>query len=94
MSGQGRTGRTINAGPAYISFYHLLVKGFSVTCFRTFFADPLHSFNWWAVPLGEEELKWRQLAHIQLMSQHGPHFSPHSKAKAYDKRTNLRKNGI
>ena len=22
-----------------------------------------------------EELKWRQLAHHQLMSQHGPHFS-------------------
>ena len=29
-----------------------------------------------------EELKWRQLAHHQLMSQCGPHFSPHSKAKA------------
>ena len=26
-----------------------------------------------------EELKWRQLAHHQLMSQQGPHFSPHSK---------------
>ena len=24
----------------YISFFHLLVNGFSVTCFRTFFADP------------------------------------------------------
>ena len=34
---------------------------------------------------GREELKWRQLAHHQLMSQQGPHFSPHSKAKAnYD----------
>ena len=32
--------------------------------------------------MGGEELKWRQLAHHQLMSQQGPHFSPHSKAKA------------
>ena len=31
--------------------------------------------------MGVEELKWRQLAHHQLMSQQGPHFSPHSKAK-------------
>ena len=29
-----------------------------------------------------EELKWHQLAHHQLMSQQGPHFSPHSKAKS------------
>ena len=34
-----------------------------------------------------EELKWRQLAHHQLMSQQGPHFSPHSKAKANYKST-------
>ena len=27
--------------------------------------------------MGREELKWHQL----LMSQQGPHFSPHSKAK-------------
>ena len=26
-------------------FFHLLVNGFSVTCFRTFFADPLPTFN-------------------------------------------------
>ena len=31
--------------------------------------------------MGGKELKWRQLAHHQLMSQQGPHFSPHSKAK-------------
>ena len=31
--------------------------------------------------MGGEELKWRQLAHHQLMSQQGPHFSPQSKAK-------------
>ena len=42
--------------------------------------------------MGGEELKWRQLAHHQLMSQQGPYFSPHSKAKANDKSTNLRKN--
>ena len=58
------------------------------------FADPLPSFNWWAVSVGGEELKWRQLAHHQSMSQHGPHFSPHSKAKAIYKSTNLRKIGI
>ena len=37
--------------------------------------------------MGGEELKWRQLAHHQLMSQQGPHFSPHSKAKANYKST-------
>ena len=31
---------------------------------------------------GREGIKWHQLAHHQLMSQEGPHFSPHSKAKA------------
>ena len=35
--------------------------------------------------MGREELKWRQLAHHQLMSQQGPQFSPHSKAKANDR---------
>ena len=45
--------------------------------------------------MGDEELKWRQLAlpHHHLMSQQGPHFSPHSEAKANDKRPNLRKIG-
>ena len=43
--------------------------------------------------MGGEELKWRQLAHHQLMSPQGPHFSPHSTAKANDKSTNLRKIG-
>ena len=75
-------------------FFHLLVNGFSVTCFRTFPLDPLLSFNWWAVSVDGEELKWRQLPHYHLMSQQGPHFSPHRKAKANDKRPNLRKNGI
>ena len=35
--------------------------------------------------MGRQELKWHQLAHHQLMSQQGPHFSPHSKAKTKDK---------
>ena len=30
----------------------------------------------------------------QLVSQQGPQFSPHSKAKANDKSTNLRKNDV
>ena len=38
--------------------------------------------------MGGEELKWHQLAYHQLMSQQGPHFSQHSKAKANDKSTN------
>ena len=44
--------------------------------------------------MGGEKLKWRELAHNQLMSLQGPHFSPHSIAKTNDKSTNLRKNGI
>ena len=32
--------------PAFLHLlFHLLVNGFSVTCFRTFFADPLPYFN-------------------------------------------------
>ena len=78
----------------YISFFHLLVNSFSVTCFRTFFAGPLPSLNWWAVSVGGEELKWHQLAHNQLMSPQGPQFSPHSTAKTNYKSTNFRKIGI
>ena len=44
--------------------------------------------------MGGEELKWRQLVHHYLKSQQGPHFSPHSKAKANDKSSNLRSSGI
>ena len=44
--------------------------------------------------VGREELQWRQLAHHQLMSQEGPHFSPHSTAKINDKSTFLRKKGL
>ena len=36
----------------YISFFHLLISCFSVTCFRSFFEDPLPSFNWWAISVG------------------------------------------
>ena len=43
--------------------------------------DPLLYFNGWAVLVGGEDLKWCQLAHHQLISQEGPHFSSHSKAK-------------
>ena len=43
--------------------------------------------------MGGEELKWRQLKNNQLISSQGPHFSPRSTAKTYDKSTNLRKNG-
>ena len=73
----------------YISFFHLLVNGFSVTSFRSF--SPLPLLYWWAVSVGGEELKWRQL---QLISSQGRHFSPRSTAKTNGKSTNLRKNGI
>ena len=42
------------------------------------FADPLPSLDRWALLLGGEKLKWRQLAHHQLMSQQS---SPHIKLK-------------
>ena len=35
--------------------------------------------------MGREKLKWRQLAHHQLMSPNGPQFSPHSTVKTNDK---------
>ena len=66
----------------------------SVSCFLTFFTDPLPSFNWWAVSVGWEVLKCRQLAHHQLMSQQGPHSSPHSKAKANYKHKSQVTSGI
>ena len=44
--------------------------------------------------MGGDNLNGRQLAHYHLMSQKGPHFSPHRIAKANDKRPNLRKNAI
>ena len=71
-----------HAGSTYRLFSFTSKWFFSLTCFHSFFMDPLPSFNWWAVSVGGEELKWHQLAHHQLMSQQGPHFNPHSIAKA------------
>ena len=50
---------------------------------RVLFADPLPSFNWWAVSVGGQELKWRQLAYHQLMSQlvHTVKLKPRIKEK-------------
>ena len=56
----------------YISIFHLRVNGFCVISCRNVFNDPLPSLYWWAVSVGREELKWRQLAHHLLMSQQGP----------------------
>ena len=64
----------------YISFFHLLVNGFSLTSFRTFSKTPYR----WAVSVGGEELKWRQL---QLINSQGRHFSPRSTAKTNVKST-------
>ena len=44
--------------------------------------------------MGGEELKRCQLAHHQLMSQPGPHFSPYRKAKTNEKSTNMVSSGI
>ena len=44
--------------------------------------------------MGGQELKWRQLAYHQLMSQQGPHFSPHSDvltASLYSEKIRLKK---
>ena len=38
--------------------------------------------------VGGEELKWRQLAHNQLMSLQGPHFSPYGTVKTNFKSRN------
>ena len=50
---------------SYISFFYLLVNGFSVTSFRTFLKTPYLYYTGgryrWAVSVGGEELKWRQL---------------------------------
>ena len=56
-------------------FFILLVNGFSGTSFRTFFCDTFLSLYWWAVIVGGEKLKWRQLAHHQLMSKPNTSFN-------------------
>ena len=40
----------------YISFFSLLLNGFSVTIFHTFFSEPFPALYWWAVSVGWEEL--------------------------------------
>ena len=50
----------------YISFLHLLVNGFSVISFRTFSKTPYLLLYWWAVSVGGEELKWRQVKTITV----------------------------
>ena len=71
----------------YISFFHLLVNGFSVTSFRTFLR-PLT----FIIPVGG--IKMVSARNNQLISSQGPHFSPRSTAKTNDKSINFRKNGI
>ena len=49
----------------YITSFHLLVN----CLFPYFFREPLTVFKLVGVSVGEEELKWHQLAHNQLMSR-------------------------
>ena len=70
----------------------LLVNGFSVTCCRTFFVDPLPSFNCWVVLLGGVKIKMALTSTPSVIEPTRPYFSPHSKAKA--KRPNRKKIGI
>ena len=72
------------------------------TCISTFFdlSNSLSHFELLLVPSSTNAcnrydiLKWCQLAYHKLMSQQGPHFSPHSTAKTNDKSTFLLKNGL
>ena len=74
-------------------FIYILVNGFFVTCFRTFFAeDPLSSFNWWAVLLGGVKIKMESTSTPSVIEPTRPYFSLHRKAKA--KRPNRKKIGI
>ena len=79
----------------YISFFHLLVNGFSVTSFRTFSKTPYLYYT-----DGRGGIKMASAKNNQLISSQGPHlsqgphFSPHSTAKTNNKGSNLRKNGI
>ena len=62
---------------------------------NTDYAGPLQlkefNFSYLFLMVGMQKLKWRQLAHHQLMKQQGPHFSPHSKAKVNYKSINIKK---
>ena len=73
----------------YISFFYLLVNGFSVTSFRTSLKTP---YLYLLVERGG--IKMVSAKNYQIISSQGPHFSPRSTAKTNDKSTNLRKNGI
>ena len=68
----------------YISFFHLLVNGFSVTSFHT-----VSKYTG-----GRGGTKMVSAKKNQLISSQGPHFSPRSIAKINGKSTNLGKNGI
>ena len=65
----------------YISFFHLLVNGFSVTSFRTFLKTG-------GGIGGRGGIKMVSAKHNQLISSQGPYFSPRSTAKTNDKSTN------
>ena len=77
----------------YISFFHLLVNGFSVTSSRTFSKTPYLYYTGGGIG-GRGGIKMASAKNNQLISSQGPHFSPCSTAKTNDKSTNLRKNGI
>ena len=64
----------------YISFFHLLVNGFSVTSFRTFSKTPYLYYTG-----GRGGIKMASAKNNQLISSKGPHFSPRSTAKTNDK---------
>ena len=88
--------RTLAISHPYISFFHLLVNGFSETSFHIF-EDPLpllYWWHWWAALVGgiggRGGIKIVPAKYNQLISSKGPC----STAKTYEKSTNLRKNGI
>ena len=64
----------------YISFFHLLVNGFSVTSFRTFSKTPSLVILVGGIG-GRGGIKMASAKNIQLISSQGPHFSPRSTAK-------------
>ena len=59
-------------------------KHFFCYLFPYFFRRPL-TFILVGVSVGVSDLKWRQLAHNQLMSLQGPHFSPKVQLKPIKK---------
>ena len=53
----------------YISFFHLLVNGFSVTSFRTFSKSPYFYYTG-----GQGGIKMASAKNNQLISSQGPHL--------------------